>query len=60
MVWKVNIFNYINNINKMDIRLASILLLFISLSLASPDGGYPLGRKEYYIDMPIDHFSSGG
>ena len=27
---------------------------------ATPDGGYPLGRKEYYIKMPIDHFTNGG
>jgi len=27
---------------------------------AAPDGGYPLGPKEYFIDMPIDHFTNGG
>lgn len=31
-----------------------------SAVLGAPDGGYPLGRKEYYIQMPIDHFTNGG
>jgi hypothetical protein len=34
-------------------------LVFILVN-AAPDGGYPLGKKEYYIDMPIDHFTNGG
>ena len=43
----------------MDIRLASLLIL-LGVALAAPDGGYPLGPKHYLIDMPIDHFASGG
>lgn len=41
------------------LALSAAALLF-SLVSAAPDGGYPLGRKEYYIDMPIDHFANGG
>ena len=38
--------------------LAALTLL--ALVNAAPQGGYPIGRKEYYIDMPIDHFTNGG
>ena len=41
------------------LALSAAALLF-SIVSAAPDGGYPLGRKEYYIDMPIDHFTNGG
>lgn len=41
------------------LALTAAALLF-SIVSAAPDGGYPLGRKEYYIDMPIDHFANGG
>jgi len=44
----------------MDLRLSTCLVLLLGLSLAAPDQGYPLGRKTYFIDMPIDHFSAGG
>jgi hypothetical protein len=34
--------------------------LTLSVAAAAPEGGYPLGPKDYYIDMPLDHFSSSG
>lgn len=40
--------------------LALPLSLLLGLALCAPEGGYPLGRKEYYISMPIDHFTNGG
>jgi len=42
---------------KLSIAAAFMLS---SAVLGAPDGGYPLGRKEYYIQMPIDHFTNGG
>lgn len=43
----------------MDIRLISLFIL-LGIVNCSPPGGYPLGRQEYFIDMPIDHFASAG
>ena len=43
----------------MMIKIALAALLS-TVAIAAPDGGYPLGRKEYYIQVPIDHFASGG
>jgi pimeloyl-ACP methyl ester carboxylesterase len=42
------------------INLALALAAGLALVTAAPDGGYPLGKKEYYIDMPIDHFTNRG
>ena len=44
----------------INLALAMVAGLTYSMVNAAPDGGYPLGRKEYYIDMPIDHFTNGG
>ena len=41
------------------LKIAALAALAGS-ALCAPDGGYPLGRKEYYMKMPIDHFSSAG
>jgi hypothetical protein len=41
----------------LAVLAAGLLLGTVS---SAPDGGYPLGRKEYFIDMPIDHFTNGG
>ena len=49
---------YIIIIKMMLKSLAGLALL--SLASCAPQGGYPIGRKEYYIDMPIDHFTNGG
>lgn len=43
----------------MDLRLISISLL-LNLVWCAPPGGYPLKRTEYWFDVPLDHFSSGG
>jgi hypothetical protein len=40
--------------------ISTVSLLLLGVVLGAPDGGYPLGRKEYYMKMPIDHFSNGG
>ena len=42
---------------KLSIAISALLCAVVS---GAPDGGYPLGKKEYYIKMPIDHFSNGG
>lgn len=44
----------------MDIRYTLCLSLLLGFAMSSPKGGYPLGPKTYWIDMPIDHFSAGG
>ena len=41
-------------------QIAMLLLTAAAGVIAAPDGGYPLGRKQYFIQMPIDHFSNGG
>ena len=41
-------------------KISLIAAFFATAVLAAPDGGYPLGRKEYYIKTPIDHFANGG
>lgn len=28
--------------------------------LCAPPGGYPLTKTEYWFDVPLDHFASGG
>ncbi len=43
----------------MILKLAGLVALATGI-MAAPDGGYPLGKKEYYLKMPIDHFTSGG
>ena len=46
--------------NMINLALTLAAGLTYSLVSAAPDGGYPIGRKEYYIDMPIDHFTNAG
>jgi len=43
----------------MDIRFFCILLL-LNLVVCAPPGGYPLKKTEYWFNVPLDHFSSGG
>ena len=45
---------------RSGIILALALSAGLTLVTAASDGGYPLGKKEYYIDMPIYHFTNGG
>jgi pimeloyl-ACP methyl ester carboxylesterase len=44
---------------KVCLALLGLLATISSVS-GAPDGGYPLGRKEYYLKVPIDHFTNGG
>lgn len=44
----------------MMLKLALAALLSSVAVHGAPDGGYPLKRTEYYIKMPIDHFTNGG
>jgi lysosomal Pro-X carboxypeptidase len=43
----------------MDLRLLSLLSL-VGFAFSAPPGGYPLSRTQYWFDVPLDHFSSGG
>ena len=47
-------------VSTKTLTMAALAIISSSVVSAAPDGGYPLGKKEYFISMPIDHFSNGG